>query len=269
MLVLFGLGALLLDSVRLGNINHVEDNEHYGKNSHGDEQGRSGIADRGTGHISHQVTYQNRDDRCRNRIERTAELNQLVALLTAAAQRVEHRIDHRIEHAHREARDECAHEVNGKTACLTRKILDTDTDEPDGHSCQSRLLVTDPIEHHTGRNTHHGIGDEIGKIAQLRHPVRYGELILDDYAQRVCETRHERNHGKEREHHDDGQRVILFLFHTCCFEIIFRLWVIFRSQLHITGLSRRYRHRDSPAPSGIRNPRSRRASPRRARCIPA
>ena len=68
---------------------------------------------------------------------------------------------------------------------------------------------------HTGRNTHKRIGYKIGGISQLGHPVRHGKLVLHDYAQRVRKARHERDHRKQREHHDDGQRVVflLRLFH--------------------------------------------------------
>ena len=49
--------------------------------------------------------------------------------------------------------------------------------------------------------------------AQLGHPVRHGELILHDDAQRIRKSRHEGDHCKEQEHHDDGQGVIFLLFH--------------------------------------------------------
>ena len=83
-------------------------------------------------------------------------------------------------------------------------LLNTHADEAHGDGGQRRLLVADAVEHQAGRNAHEGIGDEVGRITQLRHPVRYRELILHDHAQRIRETRYERDHREEREHHDDG-----------------------------------------------------------------
>ena len=190
MLVL-DLGLFLLDGERLGNVDHVEHDEYHGEDAHCDPQCGSCVADRGVGRVAHQVTHQHRNDGRGNRVERTAELDQLVTLLAAAAERIEHRVDDGVEHTHREARDECADQVNRETARFARKILDTHADETDCHGRKRRLLVADALEHHTGRNPHHRIGDEVGEIAQLRHPVRHGELVLDNYAQRIRKPRHE------------------------------------------------------------------------------
>ena len=202
-LVLLRLGGLLLDGIRLGDRDHGEHDEGHGEDTHGDEQRGRSVADRRAGHVAHQITDQNRHDGGRDRVERTAELDQLVTPLAAAAEGVEHRIDHRIEHTHRETRDERADEVNREAAGHAREVLDTHADKTDRNGRQRRFLVADAVEHQTRRNTHEGVGDEIGRITQLRHPVRHRELVLHDHAQRIGEARDERDHREEREHHDD------------------------------------------------------------------
>ena len=88
-----------------------------------------------------------------------------------------------------------------------------------GHGGERRLLVADALEHQARRQTHEGVGDEIGRVAELRHEVRRAELVLDDDSHRVLEPRHEGDHRKEREHHRNGQNVVFFL----CFHKVFQI----------------------------------------------
>ncbi len=158
----------------------------------------------------------NREINCltADRVARTAELDQLVALVAAAAQSVEHRVDHDIEHAHREAGHERAQHVYAERLDITREELYAHADEADRDGRQRGKLVTLAFEDYTGRNTHAGISDEVGQCAQLRKRVARMELVLYDDAHRSREIGDEGDHEKQCEHHDDGQRVIfLFGFH--------------------------------------------------------
>ena len=209
---------------RFGNLHKIEHDKRQCEDADRNEKRRIRLVDRGSGHITHQVTDENRNDRSRNRVQRAAELDQLVAPLTAAAERVQHRVDHGVEHTHRETGHKSPRQVDGKGHVLrhdTREELRAYADDTDGNRSQSGLFVTDPLEQHTGRNAHESIGDEIGGIAQLRHPVGYAELVLDDYAERIGQSGHERNHREQREHHRDGQRIILVFcrFHLLSFRL--------------------------------------------------
>ena len=141
------------------------------------------------------------------------------SIYTIAAQRIEHGVDHRIEHTHRETRNEGADQIDAEAGHQTRKIGDADADEAYGHGSERRLLVADALEHQARRQTHEGVGDEIGRVAELRHEVRRAELVLDDDSHRVLEPRHEGDHRKEREHHRNGQNVVFFL----CFHKVFQI----------------------------------------------
>ena len=217
-LVLLG-GLFVRQGERFGNLHHEHHDEGQREDAHGDEQGGCGVADRGLCGVPHEITYQHRNDRGGQRVERTAELHELVAAVAAAAQRIEHGVDHRIEHTHRETRNEGADQIDAETGHQTRKIRDADADEAYGHGSERRLLVADALEHQARRQTHEGVGDEIGRVAELRHEVRRAELVLDDDSHRVLEPRHEGDHRKEREHHRNGQNVVFFL----CFHKVFQI----------------------------------------------
>ena len=187
---------------RLRYVGQVEHHERKQEYAHRKPQCRGGALDGLSG--AHQVTAEHRNYRRTERIERTAELHELVTAVAASSDGVEHRVDHRVEHAHRETADEGAHDVYRETLHAAAQIYHRHSDEADGNGRERRTLVADALEHHSGRKSHKGICDEVGRIAELRLPVGEIELLLHDYSERVLETRDEGNHEKECEHDDNG-----------------------------------------------------------------
>ena len=82
-LVLLG-GLFVRQGERFGNLHHEHHDEGQREDAHGDEQGGCGVADRGLCGVPHEITYQHRNDRGGQRVERTAELHELVATVAAA-----------------------------------------------------------------------------------------------------------------------------------------------------------------------------------------
>ena len=87
--------------VRLGNVHDGQYDEYDSEDTHSDEQCRVSITDTciladGTD----QITTQYRNDRSRNRIQRTTELDQLITLFTTTCKCIQQRVYYRIQHTH-------------------------------------------------------------------------------------------------------------------------------------------------------------------------
>ena len=179
--------------VRFRNAHYRQHDKGYGKDTHSNKQCRRSIADLCISCVTDQITYENRDDRCRNGIQRTTELNQLISSFSSTTQCIQHRVHDRIQHTHRKTGNKCTCKINSETTGvieLSRKKLNTYTDKTNGNSCKSRFFISYFFKHHTRRNTHKSISDKIGGITQLSHPVRNIELILYNYTQRIGKSRY-------------------------------------------------------------------------------
>ena len=117
--------------------------------------------------VTDKATDENRHKRSGERVEHTAELDELVAFVTATTEGVEHGVDHRVEHTHAETGDKGADEVNPETANTVPAghVLEEDAHKADDDGEKGGVLVTDFLQKQSRRNTHHGISDEVGRIA--------------------------------------------------------------------------------------------------------
>ena len=204
--------------VRLGDARARDDQERDRKDAHRDHERRTRVAERRVlRDFANQQAEDHRRERCSNRVERAAELHELVALVTAAAERVEKRIGDEVQHAHRKARDERADHVDGEGADEPRKQLDRKPRETDRNRRERRELVALALQDEPARNAHEEIGEKVRKVAELAERVGRIELILRNNAHRAREIRHESYHEKQREHRDDGRNVSALL--VLCFHL--------------------------------------------------
>ena len=132
-------------------------------------------------------------------------------MIASATKLVQHRVDHSVEQTHAETGHESAKEINPKAAEDTGKGLYAHTYETYSDSHQSRLLVAFLLKEVTCRDAHHRIGNEVGKHTQSTLPVRDIELVLQDVAHGGCQVGDKRNHTKQQDHHDNRNRVVLFV----------------------------------------------------------
>src|SRR5574344_734157 len=99
LLLLFRRGFCSL-KFRFRNMRKEYDDKSKCKNSHCNEQGRISICNLRLGRVTNQISYKHGHYRCCEGIQRAAELNELIALVSAAAESVQHRVHNRIEHTH-------------------------------------------------------------------------------------------------------------------------------------------------------------------------
>ena len=121
-------------------------------------------------------------------------MDQLVTLVAAATQGVQHRVYHRVQDTHTETGDERAQYVNAKTLGITGEHLDAHADKADDDTQQGRFLVTDFLDELAGRDTHEQVSGEVGEVTQHSLEVRRSELILQYHPHRGRQVRDERDH---------------------------------------------------------------------------
>ena len=197
--------------VGFGDCNCCDDEESHCEYGHRDIEQQVNRADGGGfGNLADKHTHEQRGDGTGERVARAAHLHELVALVAATAQEVEHGVNDHVEHTYREAADECAKEVDIVVerdtedsrigAYLAREPLEYEADEADNHGPLSCALVADILKHFAGGNTHEQICQEVHEVADHARPV---VIVFPDCTERSCEVRNERNHGKEQEHSDN------------------------------------------------------------------
>ena len=121
--------------VRLRNLRKRNHNECNGKDAHCDHKSGSRLDERRIlGDFTDEPTQNHRRKRRADRVERAAELHELVALVSATAQGVEERIDHKVQHAHRKACDERTGHIDGERADVSGKKLDAHASKADSDS---------------------------------------------------------------------------------------------------------------------------------------
>ena len=199
----------------LGDIGEENHEECHGEDGQRSVHQREYLTDLSLCDLGDQQTREDDDEGTHQRIERTADLNELVTLVAAAREFVEHGVHDDVQHTHREACDERAQKVDAERTDESRNGLDRNADETDGDGDQRRLLVAHVLEHVARGDTHHGIGDEVGEHAERTHPVGHAELVLQHVAHRRRQVGHERDHSEQQNHHDDRQyvTVLFFCFH--------------------------------------------------------
>ena len=154
--------------MRLRYLGEGYDESCEGEYGHCDDHCRSCVLYACVLHLSaHEVTQEYRSDGAAYGVAGTAELNESVALVSAAAQGVEHRVDDDVEHTHREAGDEGADHIYEEALRRTGNPLDGHTDETDDDGGEGGELISLPLEYDAGRNAHAGIGNEVGEGAEL------------------------------------------------------------------------------------------------------
>ena len=137
-------GCLLFGSlhVRLGNLGEPDDEECDGEDCHcndhhGSSLGHGCICDA----AADEPTYEDRSDGAAGGVAGAAPLDELVALVAAAAQSVEHRVHNEVEHAHREAGNEGAEHIHAETLHVAGEELDRHADKADGNCCQGGEFI--------------------------------------------------------------------------------------------------------------------------------
>ena len=104
--------AALRCRLRILDRDECEDDESQEEYAHRDVHDRVHISDDSIlGHGTDKRTHEHRGDGTEQRIECTSYLDELVAFLTAASEKVQHRIHYRIENTYRETCHECAEKI--------------------------------------------------------------------------------------------------------------------------------------------------------------
>ena len=172
--------------VRLGDVSQQDDDEGQGEDGHGDDHGWCGVAHLGGLHgAADEVTQKDGRDGAADGIAGAAELDELVAVVSATAESVEHRVDSGVEQAHGDAGHEGAEHVDAegdRGIDITRKELDAHADEADNGGQEGGELVAAALEDHPRGDAEAGVGDEVSQRAELREGVAGAELRLDDDA---------------------------------------------------------------------------------------
>ncbi len=198
--------------MRLGNLGEPDDEEGDGEDCHCDDHHGSCL-----GHCcicdaaADQPAYEDRSDGAAGGVAGAAPLDELVALVAAATQGVEHRVNDDVEHAHREAGHEGAQHIDSEALHITGEELDSHADKTDGNGCQGGEFIALALEDKAGGDAHASISNEVGEGSKLRESLGCAELIGDNHAHGTSEVRNERNHEEECEHHHDSRGVVLFL----------------------------------------------------------
>lgn len=168
--------------MRLGNVGKGYDYECNCEDCHCDYHYGSGLGNRCIGYCAaYEPAYEYRGDGSADRVAGTSELDELVTLVSAAAQSVEHRIDYNIEHTHCETCNECSGNVNCKRLYITRKELDSDSHDTYDDSGAGSEFITFPLEDETCGDSHTGVSDKVSEGTQLGERLACSELIGYDY----------------------------------------------------------------------------------------
>ncbi len=169
------------------------------------------------GQCADEDTDEHGGQRAGKRVERAACLDELVALVSAATEQVEHGVNDGVEHAHAETADERAEEVDKEVegggiftadddyigTCNARQQLDAKADGAHGEGDEGGFFVTVTDEHVACRDTHEKVSGEVHKVTGHASP-----FILEspDVAEGGCHVGHERNHREDEEHRDDSDQ---------------------------------------------------------------
>ena len=211
-----GLDLLLMRFLDLG---EVDDDEGDDEDGDGAEQHRADLSDRRTlGDGTDIGTDHDRSDGSGEGVAGAAELEQLVALRSAAADEVQHRVDDRIQHTDAKTADERAQQVDGEagdTGAETGEVLNDQAHDTDRDGDQRRLLVADLGQHVSGGDTHEEVSQEVHEVTHEteRRIVSYSIVHCPDVADRGSHVGYECNHREEEEHRDDGHEIGVFLCH--------------------------------------------------------
>ena len=200
-----------------------DDNKGEGKDCQSGVHERERIANLGIDDGGDKQSCEDDNGSAAKRVERAAKLDELVSFVSAATEAIEHGIDYGVEQAHGEACDKGTEQINRETFGKSRKQLDTYAGEAYAYGDKGCFLVTPLLQHLAGRNTHDGIGDEVGKDAESAQKVGCTKLALEDITHGRGQIGDEGDHAEEQDHHDDRDGIGLFLFH---FSFFFRYNVI-------------------------------------------
>ena len=118
--------------MRLRNLGQRDDYECDNEDYHGDDHHRSSLSHCGLRDgATYEPSYECRSDSTTDRVTSTTELNELITLISATAQRVEHRIHTDVKKTHRETCYECTCYINSERLHITGSELDGYTHETD------------------------------------------------------------------------------------------------------------------------------------------
>ena len=194
------------------NLGEEYNDESDSKDSEGNPQSGSCVSNLGFRSIGNERTHQNVAGNSSRAVEHTTNLNELVALVAATAEKVQHGVDNAVQDTHCQTSDESTEQVNaeydadvGAVACIdeTAAPLNQDAYDTDSKTDESGLLVAELGNQHTSGNTHHEVSDEVTDVANLSKCITDFALVLDDCCHRSTEVRHEGNHCEECNHHDN------------------------------------------------------------------
>ena len=220
------LGRVAL--VGIGDRNEGKNHKSRGENGKRNVEDKVDVRDDGfLRDLADKRTDEDRRRRAGERIERGADHVQLIALVAAAAEQVEHRVDDHVQHADREAAHERATQIHaerdkgvaiGRKRDEAGKILDEHTHEARRDAGHCRELIALLCEHLAGGNPHEEIG---GKVHHVTHHAKRGRAIdallqEPDFAHWRGKVRYERNHAVDEHHCDNGNPVgalLLLLAH--------------------------------------------------------
>ena len=179
------------------------------------KRGWSGIGYLGLGCVSYESTHEYGHECGSQGVAHAAELYQLVAAFSASAQSVEHGVDDSVEHAHAETGDKGTGQVHAVAldSVPSRYILEEYAGEAHCNRGKGSLLISYLFKQYAGRDAHDGVGDEVGRVAQLGHGVGYVELVLDDDSHRVAQIGHESDHEEQQVHHRYRERIVFLFSH--------------------------------------------------------
>ena len=203
-------GRLLIGGlhVRLGNLGEADDDERRREKAHGDHESGRGVGDLGLGDLAaDEIAEKDRGYRRADRVERAADLDELVALLALAAERVEKRIHYKVQQTHRESCDESARHIDRKALDIARQELHSHTRETDRDGEKRRELVALALQDKAARDAHEEVGEEVRRRAELGRRVRRAELVLYNDSHGAGEVGHESDHEKQRKHRRDRRDV--------------------------------------------------------------
>ena len=172
----------------LFNLGEADNDESDDEDGEGNHQGGGSIGDASLGDVSNEGAHKNVAANGSRAVEYATNLDELVTLVAATTEEVEHGVNNAVEDTHAETSDKGTGEVNAEyetevtfSVNLAAEPLDENTGSADGEADESSLLVAELGDEHAGGDTHDEVGDEVAVVTNLgEHIGDFAGLVLND-----------------------------------------------------------------------------------------
>ena len=158
-----------------------DDDEGNHENGQSNHQGWRSVGNLSLGSVTDKSTHNNIYGNCCCAVEHATRLDELVPLVTAATEEVQHRVHNGVEDTHTAARNKSAAEIDCHAA-PTGEPLDDYARNANEQADEGSLLVAPFLNHHASGEAHDQIGTEVAVVANHGHEVGRAELVFHDDA---------------------------------------------------------------------------------------